>query len=74
MRFSRLLHDSRTCCWRMKTQRGGGAPPDYFHKNIGITYGRLRTGDHHCKMIKHFAMYLALTKETEEETREVQSL
>lgn len=51
--------------------KGGGAPPDYFHKNIGITYGRLRTADYHCKMIKHFAIFLTITKETEEETREV---
>ena len=51
-------------------------PPDYFFKNTGIAYGRLRTPvsagrPHHCKMIDSFARFLLSTMELPANTAEI---
>ena len=51
-------------------------PPDYFFKNTGIAYGRLRTPvssgpPHHCKMINSFARFLLSTSELPSTTAEI---
>lgn len=51
-------------------------PPDYFFKNAGISYGRLRTPvsaglPNHCKMIDNFARFLLSTMELPSTTGEI---
>ena len=51
-------------------------PPDYFFKNAGISYGRLRTPlisgqPNHCQMIFNFARFLLSTMEVPSSTGEI---
>mmetsp|Transcript_27528 Transcript_27528/g.65124 ORF Transcript_27528/g.65124 Transcript_27528/m.65124 type:complete len:530 (-) Transcript_27528:41-1630(-) len=46
-------------------------PPDYFYKNAGIVYGRLRMGGNQCKMISSFANFLIKTNEGPHETKDI---
>ena len=53
-------------------------PPDYFYKNAGIAYGRLRTPaswgsgqPNHCKMVYYFARFLCVTHELPSTTTEI---
>mmetsp|Transcript_9016 Transcript_9016/g.18003 ORF Transcript_9016/g.18003 Transcript_9016/m.18003 type:complete len:791 (-) Transcript_9016:130-2502(-) len=46
-------------------------PPDYFFKNAGITFGRLRLPGNHCKMIANFARFLVGTTEGPEHTKDI---
>ena len=45
--------------------------PDYFYKNAGIVYGRLRLPGVHCKMMHAFAKFLTLTSEGSAETADI---
>lgn len=46
-------------------------PPDYFYKNAGITFGRLRLPGNQCKMVNNFARFLLKTSEGAEHTRDI---
>eukprot|EP00295_Goniomonas_pacifica_P005367 CAMPEP_0175837840 /NCGR_PEP_ID=MMETSP0107_2-20121207/17911_1 /TAXON_ID=195067 ORGANISM="Goniomonas pacifica, Strain CCMP1869" /NCGR_SAMPLE_ID=MMETSP0107_2 /ASSEMBLY_ACC=CAM_ASM_000203 /LENGTH=262 /DNA_ID=CAMNT_0017151369 /DNA_START=70 /DNA_END=858 /DNA_ORIENTATION=+ len=45
--------------------------PEYFYKNAGIAYGRVRSFEAHEKMAEYFKKYLKATKEGPEQTAEV---